>query len=305
MTATHTQTKTRRERRIIERPRLIKLLDECEARIILLLAPAGYGKTTLARQWAKTLTGAIWISCTPAHRDVATFAEDMAIGIDTLGASSAKVLREHISAHGNPQRASRSIARALARELESAGAQWIVIDDYHELAESPVEQIVSVLQEQSSARLLVSSRTRPHWARARQVLYGQIDELTRDTLAMTDGESAELLGAHAGSAFVAKQAEGWPAVLTLAAAAESAPPINVLPSALHRYFAEELFQGASDDLREHLLRLSLLPPLPPLAIEELLGVSARTVVEPARDLGFASGEELLELHPLVREFLAE
>ena len=35
---------------IIKRPRLTKLLDESEARIILLCAPAGYGKTTLARE---------------------------------------------------------------------------------------------------------------------------------------------------------------------------------------------------------------------------------------------------------------
>ena len=82
MTAPHAQPKARRERRIIERPRLIKLLDECEARIILLLAPAGYGKTTLARQWAKTLNGAIWISCTPAHRDVAVLAEDLGRSLD-------------------------------------------------------------------------------------------------------------------------------------------------------------------------------------------------------------------------------
>ncbi|HET7647958.1 MAG TPA: hypothetical protein VFK17_05260, partial [Gaiellaceae bacterium] len=33
------------DRRIIERPRLIKLLDETNAHTILLLAPAGYGKT--------------------------------------------------------------------------------------------------------------------------------------------------------------------------------------------------------------------------------------------------------------------
>ena len=79
------QPRLRRERRIIERPRLIKLLDECEAPIILLLAPAGYGKTTLARQWAKTLNGAIWVSLTPAHRDVARLAEDIASGIDALG----------------------------------------------------------------------------------------------------------------------------------------------------------------------------------------------------------------------------
>src|SRR4051794_7789054 len=305
MTATHTQTKARRERRIIERPRLIKLLDECEARIILLLAPAGYGKTTLARQWAKTLNGAIWISCTPAHRDVVTFTQDLAIGIDGLGGSSAKVLREHVSAHGNPQRASRPIAAALAAQLALTAARWIVIDDYHELADSPVEQVVSVIHERSEVRLLISSRARPSWARARPVLYGEINELTRAALAMTDGESAEMLGAHAGFASIARQAEGWPAVLTLAAAAESAPPSNVLPSALHRYFAEELFQGASRSLREHLLSLSLLPALTPLAIEDFLHVPADEVVEPARNLGFASGEEVLEFHPLVREFLSE
>ena len=39
------------QKHIIERPRLLKLLDETEAKIILLVAPAGYGKTTLARQW--------------------------------------------------------------------------------------------------------------------------------------------------------------------------------------------------------------------------------------------------------------
>src|SRR3954463_4915467 len=36
---------------IIQRPRLTRLLDEASARVIMLVAPAGYGKTTLARQW--------------------------------------------------------------------------------------------------------------------------------------------------------------------------------------------------------------------------------------------------------------
>jgi ATP/maltotriose-dependent transcriptional regulator MalT len=37
-------------RRIIKRPRLTRILDESGARIILLVAPAGYGKTTLAHE---------------------------------------------------------------------------------------------------------------------------------------------------------------------------------------------------------------------------------------------------------------
>ena len=47
---TATQSQVRR-RRIIERPRLTTLLDESQGRIKMLVAPAGYGKTTLARQW--------------------------------------------------------------------------------------------------------------------------------------------------------------------------------------------------------------------------------------------------------------
>ncbi|HEY0415195.1 MAG TPA: hypothetical protein VGC78_02310, partial [Gaiellaceae bacterium] len=65
MTARAAQPKVGNQRRIIERPRLTKLLDETDARTILLLAPAGYGKTTLARQWAKTLTRAVWVTLTP------------------------------------------------------------------------------------------------------------------------------------------------------------------------------------------------------------------------------------------------
>ena len=38
------------QRHIIKRPRLTKLLDEAEARIVLLVAHSGYGKTTLARE---------------------------------------------------------------------------------------------------------------------------------------------------------------------------------------------------------------------------------------------------------------
>ncbi len=123
----------RRERGIIDRPRLTKMLDECEARVILLLAPAGYGKTTLARQWVKTLSGAIWVSATPAHRDVVTLSEDLAAGIDALGGNASKFIREYLSAQSNPQRSARGVARALADQINKQRVQWIVIDDYHEL----------------------------------------------------------------------------------------------------------------------------------------------------------------------------
>src|SRR4051794_9351889 len=62
-------------RHIIERPRLTRLLDEADARILMLVAPAGYGKTTLARQWVESAgRNGCWINATPAVRDVSSFA---------------------------------------------------------------------------------------------------------------------------------------------------------------------------------------------------------------------------------------
>src|SRR5947207_2658923 len=60
-------------RHIIERPRLTRLLAESEAPIVLLVAPAGYGKTTLARQWLADKPHA-WYAATSGSADVAELA---------------------------------------------------------------------------------------------------------------------------------------------------------------------------------------------------------------------------------------
>ena len=187
MTAPHAQPKIRRERRIIERPRLIKLLDECEARIILLLAPAGYGKTTLARQWAKTLNGAIWISCTPAHRDVAVLAEDLGRSLDQGDGEMTRLVREFVAAHPNPQLVGRQIARALIDHVSPMDKRWLLIDDYHELVGSTeAEDFVDTFQQHANRRFMIASRQRPAWATSKRVVYGEVEELGREQLAMDE-----------------------------------------------------------------------------------------------------------------------
>jgi LuxR family maltose regulon positive regulatory protein len=294
-----------RERRIIERPRLIKLLDESEARIILLLAPAGYGKTTLARQWAKTLNGVIWVTLTPAHRDVVTFAEDIAIGIESLGGNATEFIREYLRAQSNPQRAGHGVAVELAKQLNEVGVQWLILDDCHEISgASEVSAMISTLTERLSCRMLTSSRRRPPWTPSRQVVYGTVRELDRTDLAMTKEEVAEVLGSRADLAELALRAEGWPAVLSLLAALDSAAPIrSPMPEALHRYLAEELFQSASETLRESLLTLALLPRLSSDSLSSEFGEQRTEIVNQAHRLGFTAGDAQTELHPLLREFL--
>jgi ATP/maltotriose-dependent transcriptional regulator MalT len=294
-----------KRRRIIERPRLIKLLDESEARIILLLAPAGYGKTTLARQWAKTLNGVIWVTLTPAHRDVVTVAEDIARGIESLGGSATEFIREYLRAQTNPQRAVHGVALELSKQMNDVGVQWLIVDDCQEIVgASEACTMISTLTERLDCRILMSSRSRPSWTRSRQVVYGKVQEFDRTALAMTKDEVAQVLGPRRDLAELALQAEGWPAVLSLIAAFESAAPLrSAMPEALHRYLAEELFQSAPETLRESLLTLALLPRLATEFLVSEFGERRTQIVNQAHRLGFITRDTQTELHPLLREFL--
>ena len=80
-------------RHIIGRPRLIQLLDATESPLILLVAPAGYGKTTLARQWVGSNgRTAIWHDVTTASTDVAVLAASIAEALSQLFPDAASSL---------------------------------------------------------------------------------------------------------------------------------------------------------------------------------------------------------------------
>ena len=65
-------------RYIIKRPRLTRLLDNANARVLMLIAPAGFGKTTLAREWVSDRPH-VWYRGTTATADVAALAAQLAL----------------------------------------------------------------------------------------------------------------------------------------------------------------------------------------------------------------------------------
>src|SRR5439155_7069466 len=70
-------------RYIIKRPRLTRLLDNANARVLMLIAPAGFGKTTLAREWAAERPH-VWYQGTTATTDVAALAAGLAETVSEL-----------------------------------------------------------------------------------------------------------------------------------------------------------------------------------------------------------------------------
>jgi LuxR family transcriptional regulator, maltose regulon positive regulatory protein len=274
MTTSSTAERETDRRRIIERPRLTRMLDEAQAKIILLAAPAGYGKTTLAQQWLAQRPHA-WYRGTPASADVAALALGIAAAAGEVVPGAEDRLRERLRATNHPEQETDVLAELLAEDLaEWPSEAWLGIDDYQFAMEAEAsERFVDQLIELAPLHLLVNSRNRPTWATARRILYGEIFELERDALAMRDNEAHEVLahrGEHAPA--LVERADGWPAVIGLAALTKSVTlPADDLPATLYDYFAEELYLQAEPDVRWGLCQLAIAPTITTDVAEVLFG----------------------------------
>ena len=293
-------------RHIIERPRLTRLLDEADARIIMLVAPAGYGKTTLARQWLANRPHA-WASA--ASADVAALGLALVeAGEKAMSHQSDRFLQWLQSRRGteDPNVVADLLVADLAKWPEGA---WLAIDDYQRLAPD-AEKVISRLREILNLRILITTRRRPRWSTARERLYGDIYELGRGALAMSHEEAHEVLADFKGSFAeeLIALADGWPAIIGLASFADQVKPVKggVLPPALHAYFAEELYSSVDREARQGLAHLSLLPSLSRRVVERFLGAKGTLVLSEGQRVGFLTSEddeEQFSLHPLLRTFL--
>jgi ATP/maltotriose-dependent transcriptional regulator MalT len=187
----------------------------------------------------------------------------------------------------------------------------VVIDDYHWLAaSSPSEALIERLVELECINLLIASRVRPMWATARRLLYGKVLELTQSALAMTPDEASEVFDASGIDGLeLAASAQGWPAVIGLAARTAGGQAtsslVTQLPEELHQFFAEELFQHLPELVRKDLTKLAMAPRVDEELLLELMGEQTDAFLSESINAGFLTHVEAdLEIHPLLREFLA-
>jgi DNA-binding NarL/FixJ family response regulator len=284
-------------------------LDATSARTILVIAPAGYGKTVLTRQWLKARTSA-WFHTEAAASDVAALAAGVGEAAAAIVPGADAPLLRHLHAVQSPSSEAVPLAKTLARELTDwpEGA-WLAIDDYHfAMASARAEAFLETLMLHSPVRIILTSRRRPRWASTRRSLYGEILEIGQTKLAFQEDEVLHLLRDMSPSRALSIHAlsRGWPAVIALAAHSPfSELPSQTLPATLHRFFAEELFQAAEPELQAALLRLAFLPQITLDLASVAVGPEARSICDEATMLGFlVSGiEGSYELHPLLRRFL--
>jgi LuxR family maltose regulon positive regulatory protein len=296
-------------RYIIKRPRLTRLLDNANSRVLMLIGPAGFGKTTLAREWASERKH-LWYQGMTATADVAALAAGLSDVVSELIPEAGNRMIHRMRATGTPEEDVDVLAELFAEDLaEWPEDAWLVFDDYQFAMDAKApERFIEVLLRDAPVRLLLTSRKRPSWASARRLLYGEVYELGRTDLAMDHEEAANVLAHRKGAPAVGlvTLAEGWPAVIGLAALTDEFDlPEGPMPEALYDYLAEELYQAASPDVQRGMCLLALAPSIGSDVAEFLLGQQANEIVAEALRLGFlgTTSAPSLELHPLLRKFL--
>ena len=266
---------------LVPRPRLAGQLDEGLARgVILVCAPAGYGKTAVLADWARRSEHpAGWLSLDAGDNDPARFWRHAVAALDRahpgIGDRVAPLL-------GPPTPSSfQGVVTALINELAGqpdADEALLVLDDYHVIGSQLVHDSLGFLLEHRPAGICVvlASRSDPPLGLARLRARGQLAEVRAAELRFTPGEAAALLEqVAAGSglplpdaavAALAERTEGWAAGLQLAGLSlrgqDDIAGFVAAFTGSHRYvldyLAGEVLERQSEQVRTFLLETSVL-----------------------------------------------
>lgn len=156
-----------RSRLLLHRSRLVDFLhDHIDRRLIVVSAPAGYGKTSLLMDFAyETALPVCWYSFESFDRDPQVFLENLIASIrcrfPTVGERAQKVL-----ASGPTKENSDAMISALANEIQKNVSSRFVIafDDYHQVADADaINRLINLLLARfpSKVHFVIASRTVP------------------------------------------------------------------------------------------------------------------------------------------------
>jgi LuxR family maltose regulon positive regulatory protein len=309
----------------VERDRLLgPLLDGRGPRVVAVIAPPGYGKTTLLAQWAAREPRPVaWLTLDDLDNDPAVLLSYVATAFDRIGKVDDAICAAIAAPHG------RILAVAVPRLLVEL-ARWdrpaaLVLDDAHRLVDRTVLDVVASLLDHlpPGFRVAIAARTEPELPFARLRAAGDLLEIGTGQLALTDEEAAAVVAADhhplrpEDVRTVRAMTEGWAAGIHLAALAlgrgeDGAAGLDTL-SGRDRYIAAYLRSEFQRSLEPEdvvvLTRTAILETVTPPMAEAVAGVEgawARLAAVARRNLlvqDVGAADPALRYHNLLRDFL--
>ena len=211
--------------RVVDRPRVRQALDAGrDASLTLVVAPAGYGKTTAVRAWCASLDAALaWVTLDAGDNDPVVLWRYVATAVDRARPGLGREALRRLGVAGGPVEVAvdelMNGAAGLGSEL------FVVLDDLQAVTnEECVASIDYALAHlPPNVHLVLLARVDPALRLARLRASGALVEVRAEELAFTTGEAHELLVilgrlelAAEEIDMLVKRTEGWPAALVLA-----------------------------------------------------------------------------------------
>ncbi len=322
-----------RRNEILTRPRLLDLLtDLLDARLLIISAPPGYGKTSLLIDFAKHSDLPVcWLAIDSLDQDLQHFLvhliASLRLKFPRFGQGSMAAVTSASQDNLNPDMLATSLVNDIYEHIKEHFI--IVLDDYHLLSENPrIEAFLTSLirNVDENCHLVLSSRNLvvlPDLPL--MVARSQVNGLGYEDLAFLPDEIQALMQQNYQRAIPIEQAEqlvqqteGWITGLLLSTQmGENVRSARVLGIGLYDYLAGQVFESQPEEIRTFLLRTSLLEEFDAAFCEEVIGKSLEL---PPQDwnqlidqaLAFnlfilPVGEDGLTLryHNLFRDFLQE
>jgi LuxR family maltose regulon positive regulatory protein len=245
---------------IVARTALVeRLLAASAGTVICVVAPPGYGKTTLLAQWARRKGHRIgWVTIDPHDNDPSVLLAYLAVALDRvrpIDPATFQILASP-SSHVPPTVVPR-LAAAMSVRTEPVD---LVLDHVELLHDRQCLDVLAQLAVQlaGGSRLVLASRTRPRLPLGRLRGQGRLMEVGAADLAMNLSEARALLEgvevrvAEEHAAELHRSTEGWSAGLYLAALAlQAAGPAPGTPAAAMAFAGDDRF--IADYLNSELL----------------------------------------------------
>lgn len=262
----------------ITRPRLIERLQQgMYYNLILVSAPAGFGKTTLISEWTRQILPKLsvaWVSLDEGDNDPVRFWEYFIAALQKLHPACGEKTLTLL--HSPQSFLAESLLTALINELSSvANDFFIVLDDYHLIESDQIHSGISYLLEHMPVQmhLVIVSRADPPLPLAHFRGKEMMLEIRTDDLRFNLDEVTELLNeltlSELSSDHVAalnERTEGWVVGLKMAALSMSGkkdiPGFIAAFTGSQRfimdYLVEEVLQKQTQEVRDFLMKTSIL-----------------------------------------------
>ena len=319
----------RLRRSSVARPALLARLEAAvaDSLIVAVVAPAGFGKTTLLVQFANAVAEpdrVVWMSLDADDDDPVSFIANLVEAVEPLGLHWRESPRELVANLAAGGRQGRAAVGALVDALDTAeaGRLVLVLDDLHRVSNPEVYALLETLVERApdGFALVASSRTLPPLPIARWRIGGEAAEFGPADLAFGAADAQALAGLATGDGAapvgeVIRRTRGWPAGTALmlrnpgSAPDGAASTVTASQRLLYDYLASEVLQGLPAELQSFAMDVSILAELTPSLCAAVTGhPDARAMLRTLyrQDLFVTAVDgtvPVLRMHDLFRDFL--